>query len=334
MFERYTEKARRTIFFARYEAAQFGSERIETEHLLLGLLREDAALAERYVGSSASVELIRRQIEAQTKPGDRLPLSADLPLSHAAKRVLSYAAKESSQLNHARIDTHHLLLGLMREDNTQAAQILRERGVRIEQVREHAAGVHDLKSAVRGGEPRDQDARSLRQAPGMPGPPFGLGGGIGRGMAGFGWMAALQDAGRVMFLARHEASERNSGCIETTDLLRAVASEKEFQDRFPGLADFIRTHPRPAPEMRRERASAQELPFSEDSKRAFTLAAQEAARLGQRTGPGHLLLGILGIESCAAAEVLRDCGLTAEGVRAKLTPPPPPSDPEQGRSYV
>ena len=64
MFERYTEKARRVIFFARYEASQFGSPYIETEHLLLGLLREDKALTNRFLRSHASVESIRKQIEA------------------------------------------------------------------------------------------------------------------------------------------------------------------------------------------------------------------------------------------------------------------------------
>ena len=66
MFERYTEKARRVIFFARYEASQFGSPYIETEHLLLGLLREDKALANRFLRSHAAMESIRKQIEAHT----------------------------------------------------------------------------------------------------------------------------------------------------------------------------------------------------------------------------------------------------------------------------
>ncbi len=71
MFERYTEKARRVIFFARYEASQFGSPYIETEHLLLGLLREDKALTNRFLRSHASVESIRKQIEgAHDRPGE------------------------------------------------------------------------------------------------------------------------------------------------------------------------------------------------------------------------------------------------------------------------
>ena len=75
MFERYTEKARRTIFFGRYEASQFGSPYIETEHLLLGLLREDKALANRLLRSHTAVESIRKQIEGHTTPGEKVPTS-------------------------------------------------------------------------------------------------------------------------------------------------------------------------------------------------------------------------------------------------------------------
>ena len=79
MFERYTEKARRVIFFARYEASQFGSPYIETEHLLLGLLREDKALTNRFLRSHASVESIRKQIEGHTTIRKRFPLRSIFP---------------------------------------------------------------------------------------------------------------------------------------------------------------------------------------------------------------------------------------------------------------
>src|SRR5579883_715386 len=82
MFERYTEKARRVIFFARYEASQFGSPYIETEHLLLGLLREDKALANRFLRSHAALESIRKQIEAHTTIREKVSTSVDLPLSN------------------------------------------------------------------------------------------------------------------------------------------------------------------------------------------------------------------------------------------------------------
>ena len=129
MFERYTEKARRVIFFARYEASQFGSPYIETEHLLLGLLREDKALTNRFLRSHASVESIRKQIEGHTTIREKVSTSVDLPLSNECKRVLAYAAEEAERLSHKHIGTEHLLLGLLREEKCFAAEILQERGL-------------------------------------------------------------------------------------------------------------------------------------------------------------------------------------------------------------
>ncbi len=136
MFERYTEKARRVIFFARYEASQFGSPYIETEHLLLGLMREDKALTNRFLRSHATVESIRKQIEEHTTIRDKVSTSVDLPLSNESKRVLAYGAEEAEQLGHKHIGTEHLFLGLLREEKCFAAEILGERGVRLDTARE------------------------------------------------------------------------------------------------------------------------------------------------------------------------------------------------------
>src|SRR5436305_2120718 len=136
MFERYTEKARRVIFFARYEASQFGSPYIETEHLLLGLLREDKQLANRFLRSHAAVDSIRKQIEGHTTAREKVSTSVDLPLSHECKRVLAYGAEEAERLNHKHIGTEHLLLGLLREEKCFAAEILHERGLRLSSIRE------------------------------------------------------------------------------------------------------------------------------------------------------------------------------------------------------
>lgn len=138
MFDRYTEKARRTIFFARYEASQFGSPSIETEHMLLGLLRESKELTFRFL-KKTPVELIRQQIEAATEKREHIPTSVDLPLSNECKRVLAYAAEEAERLSHQYIGTEHLLLGLLREEKSFAAQMLHERGVRLSAVREQLA---------------------------------------------------------------------------------------------------------------------------------------------------------------------------------------------------
>lgn len=136
MFERYTEKARRTIFFARYEASRFGSLYIEAEYLLLGLLREDKALANGFLRSHAAVESIRKQIEDHTARRATVPTSMDLPLSHECKRVLIYGAEEAERLTHKHIGTDHLLLGLLRVEECFAAQLLREQGLTLDSVRE------------------------------------------------------------------------------------------------------------------------------------------------------------------------------------------------------
>src|SRR5437867_8501241 len=146
MFERYTEKARRVIFFARYEASQFGSPYIETEHLLLGLLREDKALTNRFLRSPhASIESIRKQIEGRTTVREKVSTSVDLPLSQECKRVLTSAAEEAERLQHKHIGTEHLLLGLLREEKSFAAEILHERGLRLSTIREELGRVQSDK---------------------------------------------------------------------------------------------------------------------------------------------------------------------------------------------
>ncbi len=136
MFERYTEKARRTIFFARYEASQFGCSYIESEHLLLGLLREDKVLAIQLLASNARIEAIRNSITQHTGTGQKIATSVDLPLSHESKRALAYASEESVRMKHKQIDTPHLLLGLLREEKSFAAKLLNEQGLTLDSVRE------------------------------------------------------------------------------------------------------------------------------------------------------------------------------------------------------
>src|SRR6187200_1495596 len=98
MFERYTERARRVIFFARYEASQFGSTSIETEHLLLGLLREDVHVSSRFV-PSADAPSIRKEVGRRLVVREKVSTSIDLPLSNEGKRILAYAAEETERLN-------------------------------------------------------------------------------------------------------------------------------------------------------------------------------------------------------------------------------------------
>src|SRR5260370_34293128 len=110
MFQLYTGKARRVIFFARCEASQFGSPYIETERLRLGLLREDKGLTFRFLRSYDSVESTRKQIEGHITIREKLSSSVDLPLSNERKRILAHAAEQSERLSHHHVGTEHLLL--------------------------------------------------------------------------------------------------------------------------------------------------------------------------------------------------------------------------------
>ena len=114
MFERYTDRARRVIFFARYEASQYGSPYIETEHLLLGLLREDRALLNQQAG--ASEEAIRAEIEKQITRGTRISTSVEVPLSPDSAMALRFAAEEAERLagpnREALLTLHSFLSGL------------------------------------------------------------------------------------------------------------------------------------------------------------------------------------------------------------------------------
>ena len=147
MFERYTETARRAIFFARYEASQFGADAIEPEHLLLGAFREDKPLFVQILPDGEhSLECIRSNIESHKPTRPRIPTSVELPLAPETKRVLHYAHDESDRLKHRHIGTEHLLLGLMREEHSVAAQVLFDFGLRLESMRDQLAKKIDARS--------------------------------------------------------------------------------------------------------------------------------------------------------------------------------------------
>jgi ATP-dependent Clp protease ATP-binding subunit ClpC len=149
MFERYTERARRVLFFARYEASQLGSISIETEHLLLGLIREGKGLTSRiFARSHLSLESIRKEIEGRTVFREKVSTSVEIPFSAETKRVLQFAAEEADRLLHNYIGTEHLLLGILREERSVAATILMEKGMRLNTVREDIVALLNEKTTL------------------------------------------------------------------------------------------------------------------------------------------------------------------------------------------
>lgn len=160
MFERYTETARRVIFFSRWMASQMGSRHIETVHVLLGMLLADQRLAQRFLGSPWAAEDIYKEIAQSKLVGEPLSVQMDLPLSEENKRVLAYAAEEAVQLSHKHIGSEHLLLGLIREEKSLAAAILREHDLSLKAVRK------ELRKT-----PHDDSARENFRRETVPRPP-------------------------------------------------------------------------------------------------------------------------------------------------------------------
>ena len=131
MFERFTQGARRVIFFARYEASQYGSRFIETEHLLLGLFREGHSLVAKWFPGETDVEAaIRTEIEKRITPRERISTSVEVPVSAECKRVLILAADTSEQLGHQHVDLEHLLIAILRVETSVAAEILSAHGLK------------------------------------------------------------------------------------------------------------------------------------------------------------------------------------------------------------
>jgi ATP-dependent Clp protease ATP-binding subunit ClpC len=126
MFHLYTHKARRAICFARYEAGKVGSRQIESGHLLLGLIREETEKMYRFMGQLVSPESIRKEIDGEVTLRRRRSTAVDIPLSPECRKILRHAEEEALQSNHSRVDSEHLLLGILREEGSLAAQIVKK----------------------------------------------------------------------------------------------------------------------------------------------------------------------------------------------------------------
>lgn len=131
MFERYTEKSRRVVFYARWEASKYGSRYIDTEHLLLGLLREDRDLAKWFPGGRNVEPEIRAEIETRITLGKSIPEAVEIPLSGECSKVLKLAAETSERLGHRLVEPEHLLIGILRVETSTAAQILISHGLKL-----------------------------------------------------------------------------------------------------------------------------------------------------------------------------------------------------------
>jgi len=140
MFDRFTSRALRVLFYARSQVSQLGSSAIEPEHILLGILDEGNGLGCRILArTGVALDDFRSDIGRRLTARKKVPESDEIPFSASCKRPLEYAAEEADRLLHNAVGTEHLLLGLLREERSVAADVLAARGLTIEAVREAIA---------------------------------------------------------------------------------------------------------------------------------------------------------------------------------------------------
>jgi ATP-dependent Clp protease ATP-binding subunit ClpC len=132
MFDRFTERARRVILFARFEVSKTGCHAISTEHLLLGLMRENMYLLPEFPPDS-DLATIRSELFGQP-PAETVPTSVDIPFTESARRVLQRSAHERYSLKHDLVTSGHVLLGILGEEESGACAVLKRYGVQREHV--------------------------------------------------------------------------------------------------------------------------------------------------------------------------------------------------------
>ncbi|MFA5724906.1 MAG: ATP-dependent Clp protease ATP-binding subunit [Candidatus Omnitrophota bacterium] len=165
MFNRFTERARKVIILAKEEARRFNHDYIGTEHILLGLIREGEGVASTVLQKlGLSLENIRLEVEKLVQPGPTTQIIGDIPFTPRAKKALELAAEEARSLGHNYIGTEHLLLGLIREGEGIASQVLLNLGLDLNSVRNEVMEL--LGSALPGGQglPGGQQAKSKTPA--------------------------------------------------------------------------------------------------------------------------------------------------------------------------
>jgi ATP-dependent Clp protease ATP-binding subunit ClpC len=151
MWQRFTERARKVVFYAQEEAQKFGEGYVSTEHLLLGLVRESDSVAARVLEKlGVSLNRIRAEVEKQLPRGDARP-SQDMTLTPRAKRVIDLAYDEARNLNNNYIGTEHLLLGLIREGDGLAGRVLAKLGVELERARREVMSLQDNETQTKAG---------------------------------------------------------------------------------------------------------------------------------------------------------------------------------------
>jgi ATP-dependent Clp protease ATP-binding subunit ClpA len=299
MYERFTDRARRVMQLADQEAQRFNHEYIGTEHILLGLLKEGSSVAVAVLQNlGVDLRKIRLEVEKLVQSGPDIVTMHRLPWTPRARQVIEYSMEEARNLHHNYVDSEHILLGLLRDDEGVAAQVLMNFGLRLEEVR---AEVH----AILGVYPNEARIAAKAQR------------------------SALNErftdrARKILQLANQEAQRLRHEYIGTEHILLGLAREGS------GVAVAVlknlgvkpRTITREVERLVQKGSSVnstERFPQTPRAKKVIEYSMEEAGNLGHDyVGSEHILLGLLREDHGAAAQALINLDLRMERVRAEI----------------
>ena len=295
MFDRFTDRARKAMGLAWQRARRLGHDYIGTEHVLLGLVEEGSGVAsDVFKNLDVDPRRIRDAVEGMITRGDLPDAARQLPFTPRMRRALELALEEARGLGHDYIGTEHLLLGLIREKEGIAAQVLKSLNVSLDHVREEIFEILD-------GEPHE-DVDD-------PGPLTGRA------------RTALEHASRE---ARHFQHER----IGTEHILLGVLDEASRYQEPPERVRRLRLEIERLMTRGTARAPEGPLPYTAAGRAAMDLAFQAAGEQGlRRVCVRHLILGLIREKEGIAARVLGAAGITADDLVASARPDPRPARP-------
>jgi ATP-dependent Clp protease ATP-binding subunit ClpC len=238
MFGRFTDEARRVLDLALDEARTLNSNRVGTEHILLGLVQErDGTAAEALDLMGISLDAVRQQIEQITGQGHEAPAPSHQQYTLRAKRALDMSLREALQLGHHHIGTEHILLGLLREGEGPAAQVLIELGADLKLVRQQVLGLLDDTDDAQGAGDAESGGGNGQPKAGAPGPGPG---GAGHDRTTLEGRMLAQILGRIEAMdARLSAVEQQLGSgPDVGDLDRQIAQARQDKESAAGAEDY------------------------------------------------------------------------------------------------
>jgi len=287
MFERFTDRARKAMALANQEAQRFNHKYIGTEHILLGLAKEGTGLAAMVLkGFDVDLRKVRLEIEKLVRSGPDMVPMGKLPVTPEAKQVVDFAIEEADKLKDSSVDTEHVLLGLIRQNESVAVQALANLGLQADEVRRQVLAI-------------------VNDAPVAP--PF---------LYSEPWDRFTDHFRRVMSLANQEAKRLNHEYVGTEHfLLGILKADTGVAANVQKARDEVEKLVRPRP----DKELPDKLPQTPRAKKAIEYAFEEARTLGHcYVGTEHLLLGLIREHDGVAAHVLVSLGLELDQVRQEV----------------